>query len=353
MSTARLQWSVHPVARYGEFAAAWDRINDASAGPPVLSSLFIGHLLRVFGMQCLRLGVLGDPGQEQALCILSSTRPGVWHTWQPSQAPLGAWVMQRGLQYADLLENLMRALPGLPLLVAVTQQDPVVHERPPHTARLRTVDYIDTSWIDVQGPFDAYWKARGSQLRQNMRTQRTRLARDRMTASLEVVTSPELVASAIDDFGRLESAGWKGAEGTAVHPANDQGRFYRAMLEDFCRTGAGRIFLYRFGDRVVAVDLCIESRDVQVGLKTTYDESLKGLSPSSLLRQEAYRQIFEEGRIRRIEFYGRRMDWHKRWTERSRTLYHVNFYRSALVAAAASGLANMRASAGRERASAH
>jgi CelD/BcsL family acetyltransferase involved in cellulose biosynthesis len=344
MSTVRL----HPVARYGEFAAAWDRLNEASAGLPVLSSLFIGHLLRVFGGGCERLVVFGEPGEERAMCILSGTRPGVWQTWQPAQAPLGAWVMRRGLSYADLLADLVRRLPGVPLLVAVTQQDPTVHERPAHTARLKTLDYIETSWIEVQGSFDAYWKARGSQLRQNMRTQRTRLARDGTTASLEEITRAELVAGAIDDFGRLESAGWKGAEGTAVHPGNDQGRFYRTMLEDFCRIGAGRIYRYRLGDRVVAVDLCIESRDVQVGLKTTYDESLKGLSPSSLLRQEAYRRIFDEGRIRRIEFYGRRAEWHKRWTDCARTLYHVNFYRSAVVAAAASGLAALRAAGGRE-----
>jgi hypothetical protein len=34
---------------------------------------------------------------------------------------------------------------------------------------------------------------------------------------------------------------------------------------------------------------------VHVLLKTTYDESIKGLSPSSLLRQDAYRHVFEEG----------------------------------------------------------
>jgi hypothetical protein len=63
-----------------------------------------------------------------------------------------------------------------------------------------------------------------------------------------------------------------------VRADNDQGRFYRAMLEDFCRADMARIYRYRFGDRVVAVDLCIESADVHVPLKTTYDESIRGLS---------------------------------------------------------------------------
>jgi hypothetical protein len=98
--------------------------------------------------------------------------------------------------------------------------------------------------------------------------------------------------------------------------------------------------------------MVIESETVQVGLKTTYDETIKGLSPALLLRQEAYQKLFDEGRIRRIEFYGRLMDWHKRWTDRSRTLYHVNCYRSALVPAALSRLAALRSALRRRDASA-
>ncbi len=62
-------------------------------------------------------------------------------------------------------------------------------------------------------------------------------------------------------------------------------------------------------------------------LKTTYDESYKALSPSSLLREDAFRRIFAEGRVKRIEFYGRVMEWHTRWTDRKRVLYHANYYR--------------------------
>jgi hypothetical protein len=101
---------------------------------------------------------------------------------------------------------------------------------------------------------------------------------------------------------------------------------------------------------VVAVDLCIESASVHVLLKTTYDESIKGLSPSSLLRQDAYRHVFEEGRVRSIEFYGRVMEWTCRWTDQKRTLYHINSYRWGFVATAASQLAALRGSLSSESA---
>lgn len=342
MSHPHAQWQLHPIERFDDFAEAWDRINDAGTGLPFLSSLFIRHLLRVFrsGTECLV--VLGPPGEEQALGIVRSSRLGAWETYQPSQLPLGAWVMAGSLDYAEVAASLLRTLPGTPLLFALTQQDPLVKPRPSNSATLRTFDWIQTGWVEVDGSFDAYWKARGKQLQQNMRTQRSKLKSHGIVPVLEVLTRAEDIAGAIEDYGRLEGAGWKAEQGTAVRADNDQGRFYRAMLEDFCRMDAARVYRYRFGDRVVAVDLCIESASVHVLLKTTYDESIRGLSPSSLLRQDAYRHVFEEGRVRSIEFYGRVMDWTRRWTDRKRTLYHINSYRWEFVATAAARFAELR-----------
>jgi CelD/BcsL family acetyltransferase involved in cellulose biosynthesis len=335
-------WRFYAIDRYCEFAELWDQLNAASSGPPFLSSLFIRNLLKVFGTGTERIVALGRRGEERALGIVCRRRTGAWTTFQPSQLPLGAWVMDSSLDYTRVANSLLRALPGLPLLLSLTQQDPLVRPRPEHSGTLRTVDYIETGWVDVAGSFDAYWKARGKHLQQNMRTQRSKLRNQGIATALEVLTRPEQVGSAIADYGRLESAGWKGSAGTAVGEHNAQGRFYRAMLEDFCRADAARIYRYRFGDRVVAVDLCIESPTVHVPLKTTYDESIKGLSPSSLLRQEAYRHVFEEGRVRRIEFYGRVVEWTARWTELKRTLYHVNAWRWGIVPAAVTQVARLR-----------
>jgi CelD/BcsL family acetyltransferase involved in cellulose biosynthesis len=342
MFYARSMWRLLPIESFDELASSWDRLNAAATGLPFLSSLFIRNLLRVFRDGSERLVVLGAAGEEQVIGIVRRGRLGAWETYQPSQLPLGAWVMADELDYEKVAESLLRVLPGAPLLFALTQQDPLVRPRPSDSATLRTADWIQTGWVEVAGPFEAYWKARGKHLQQNMRTQRSKLKSQGIEPTLEVVTRPNDVAGAIDDYGRLEGAGWKAAQGTAVRADNDQGRFYRAMLEDFCRAGMARIYRYRFGDRVVAVDLCIESADVHVPLKTTYDESIRGLSPSSLLRQEAYRHVFDERRVGRIEFYGRMVDWTRRWTDLKRTLYHVNSYRWGFLATAAERFAALR-----------
>ena len=45
------------------------------------------------------------------------------------------------------------------------------------------------------------------------------------------------------------------------------------------------------------------------------------------MREEAVQRLFDEGRFKRLEFYGRVMEWHLRWTDEVRTMYHVNYYR--------------------------
>ncbi|HWI12918.1 MAG TPA: GNAT family N-acetyltransferase, partial [Burkholderiales bacterium] len=191
--------------------------------------------------------------------------------------------------------------------------------------------------------FEEYWAARGKNLRHNVRKQRNRLEKVGATTRLEVLRLPEEVAAAIADFGNLESAGWKATGGTAVHPGNAQGRFYRAMLEEFCRLGCARIYRYRFDERVVAMDLCIEAGGTLIVLKTAHDDAITGMSPAFLMREEAFRHIFEERRIQRIEFYGRLMDWHTKWSHEVRTMYHVNCYRWPVVGRLKETLARARA----------
>jgi len=50
------------------------------------------------------------------------------------------------------------------------------------------------------------------------------------------------------------------------------------------------------------------------------------------MRREYFPPIFDNHEAGRIEFYGKVMDWHTKWSDEIRTLYHVNAYRNALVA---------------------
>lgn len=322
-----MHWHILPARQFLEHRAEWDHLNAASGHSPALLSDFVNALITSFARGDELLAFCRQADRTVAAGVFGRTRRGVWETFQPAQAPIGLWLQIPGLSVETPLKELLLKLPGSVLLAGLTQLDPDIVARPVETSSLRTLDYIRTARVTIASDFESYWQSRGKNLQQNIRKQRTRMQKEGVVATLDAIESPEGVAQAIADYGQLESAGWKGTEGTAVHPDNEQGRFYRQAFETVCATGNGCIYRYRFGETPVAMDMCIRSDDTLIILKTAYDESMKGYSPAMLMRHESFARLFSDGRTRRIEFYGRVMDWHLRLTEDVRTLYHTNLYR--------------------------
>jgi len=317
-----MNWHCGPAAKFERYRAQWDRLNAAGPDSPVLHADFIAAGLRCFGDGNEWLAVWSAGDDVRAMALLRRRRPGVWETFQPSQWPLGPWLSVG----EPPLGRLAGALPGPVLMLGLTQLDPDFYARPPDDSRLDTLDYITTARIGIDGSFEQYWAQRGRNLRHNLKRQRNSLQRQGTVLRLETITASAQVAAAVRDFGALESAGWKAATGTAVGTDDAQGRFYQAVLTDFCARRAGRIYRYWYDDRLVASDLCIQNDTTLVILKTAYDETVQTSSPAMLMRQDYFERIFSEQRIKTIEFYGKVMDWHERMSSDRRLLYHVNYF---------------------------
>lgn len=255
---------------------------------------------------------------------------GQWSTYQPSQLPLGAWVMAPDCDWRVATRSLLKALPGFAVSLGMTQQDPRIAPRPSDEAEREVLDYVATGWIDVRGSFAEFWQARGKNLRQNLPKLRRRLEERGERIAFEFVEHPDAVEAALLDFAALESAGWKAEGGTAVSARNQQGLFYRKTLRDFAARGSGFAVRLTVGGRPIAVDFGVRDADTLVILKTTYDENFRAFSPAQLLHEQAFEYIFQRSLAKRIEFYGKLMEWHTRWTEQSRMLFHVNVFRSQL-----------------------
>jgi hypothetical protein len=323
-----VSWTVYPIAQFAGHAESWRLLHRDSGGHALLAADFVAPLLAEFAGGAELLACHTQHGRITAMAVLTKNGRASWSTFQPAQAPIGLWLQLPGQQMVQLVAGLIGRLPGFALVCAITQCDPQLAPRPPDSPQVHCIDYIDTARITLSGGFAAYWQARGKNLRANLKKQRARLEKDGVRTRIDVCRSAADVAAAVADYGRLEGAGWKAQAGTAVGVDNAQGRYYRAMLEAFCARGAGSIYRYWFDSQLVAMDLCVEDGDSIVVLKTTYDESVSGhYSPTLLMREEACRQLFDEGRFARIEFYGKVMEWHLRWSEEIRALYHLNFYR--------------------------
>lgn len=323
-----MTWTLLPAAQFAAYADRWRQLHAEGPASPLLATDFVCPLLTEFANGKELLAIYERDHQMLAMAIMVPRGRGTWETFQPSQAPIGIWLNRPGLDMPTLVAELMKKLPGFPLMLGLTQLDPELAPRPADAEISATLDYVDTARITIKDSFDEYWNGRGKNLRGNLKKQRARLQKDGVVTRMQINRAPDEVAAAIADYGRLESAGWKGQGGTAIHPDNAQGRYYRAMLEAFCLRGAASIYRYWFGEQLVAMDLCIEGAGCIIVLKTTYDESAaNGLSPALLMREEACRHLFQEHRFDRIEFYGKVMEWHLRWTDEVRTLYHQNNYR--------------------------
>jgi CelD/BcsL family acetyltransferase involved in cellulose biosynthesis len=333
MSTTQIVWNNLPASSLypnGQLRRDWDRLNASRGSLPFLTADAIVSALTILGDGRERL-LVGYQGEEVcAMFVLSPVGVMRWQTFQPSQVPLGVWVAKSHFQLQDIAGSLLRGPLGYCIVLSITQVDPQSASCVEDTPDRQRQAYIDTAWVDIQGSFEEYWSARGKNLRQNMRKQRNKLLADGVKLTMQVLRGHDDMAPAIVEYGALESAGWKSERGTAVNSQNAQGRYYRELLEQASLRGEAVIYQLLFDQKVVAMNLCLVSGTTLVVLKTTYDESIKSYSPAFLLQESELQHVFSEGKIRKLEYYGRIMDWHTKWTNNRRTLYHLTLYRWAL-----------------------
>jgi hypothetical protein len=320
-----MNWSLKPQAAFASESVRWNEVNRRAANTPMLDAEFVGDMLRFFGTGKEIVALCDVQGELAAAAVLTRTKLG-WETFAPAQAVFGAWVAARDVPIDTAVRGLIAKLPGFSLTLGVSRQDPAIFPRPSDRGNVKTLDYITTGRVSAPEGFEAYWKLRGKNLRHNSKRQRNGLARDGVTTRLATIRDPASVGRAIDDYGMLESKGWKGKSGTALHPDNDQGKFYRSVFERLALRNEAVVYQYIYGSTLVAVDLCVHRDGVLTILKTTHDEEQTS-SPALLMREESMRAMFDSDAIKQVEFYGKRMDWHAKWTEDFRVMYHITVER--------------------------
>ena len=316
-----------------EHRDAWDRLNKATVNHILLDSKFVGPLVEHFSSKKPLLFAFDDE-DPPAMALLQKGRNGFWATFQPSQAPLGLILVPKSSTIDAKMRELIRQIPGYALGLSVLQQDPDYSElaRLGESRTIELVQYIRTARLVLTGTFQEYWQSRPRDLVVNLARHRRRLQKESIRVEMVVDRDTDRMADCVKEHGILESKGWKGKFGTAVAPDNEQGLFYRKVLENFSREGEAVFYRLKFDGMTVASNLCLERSGVMVNLKIAYDEDFKRFAPGFLLKEEMLKTLFSEGRIRILESYGGvRKGWTTKWFTELRTMYHVNFYRYAWV----------------------
>lgn len=321
------------LAQDEQLRADWDRLNAQRGDLPFMGSAATLAALQAFGHGREQLLVgRSVSGAASAMLILEPAGSLRWQTFQPSQQPLGAWVAEAALAPTAISQDLLGSgRLGLALSLSITQIDPLYAPRTEDDSRSRQDGYIDTAWVDIAGSFDDYWAARGKNLRQNMKKQRNKLQAEGIAVETRSFEAAADMPGVIQRYGEMEGRSWKAQNGTAITPDNAQGRFYTRLLSEAAERGEALVYELLFDGKTVASNLCLRRGTTLVMLKTTYDEALQSYSAAFLLHQDIVQQLFEQQRIQRLEYYGKVMEWHTRWTENKRELYHLTSFRWALL----------------------
>lgn len=328
------KWEFHRAKEaFEKYRGEWDALNRICGNHMLLDSQFVLPLVSAFANEEILLGISNDT-RYPGMALLERIRKGIWQTFQPSQAPMGLIVFGNKENLNIQMQNLILSLPDFVLGLSITQQDPMCTMfkeifNDNAKGNVEFLDYIDTARITLSGSFEEYWMLRGKNLRSNIPKLKRKLKDAELV--LRVVWEAEQIDECMQAYCAMETSGWKLSEGTAISYENAQGVFYRDMLKRFCVEGEGVVYQLTLDGIPLASDLCIKRNGVLIVLKTAYHQKFQNLSPSFLMREEILRRLFDERKVGTIEFYGRAMEWHRKWTNEIRTMYHVNVYRNALI----------------------
>ncbi|MDI1430452.1 GNAT family N-acetyltransferase [Polyangium sorediatum] len=146
--------------------------------------------------------------------------------------------------------------------------------------------------------------------------------------------SPEAAAAVLDEAFRVEAAGWKGREGTAMSLDPVVGTFFRTYALAAAQRGILRVALLRIGGRGAAMQLAVEHAGRHWLLKIGYDESFRQASPGILLLCESLRRAAAEN-LSTYEFLGGVAPWIKPWTSEERATVSLSAYPMSLASVSA------------------
>lgn len=332
-----MSWDIYPAKQlFLDHRETWQRLNrEHCQAHPLLDIKFIEPAFEYFGNDRVLLAVECVSGVAVNAALLEQLGKGNWQLFLPSQQPLGPAIFSRGSDSAALhrsLRGLAAALPGYPLILGFLKQDSGYSAlcAADGLSFMERVDDVETINIVVNQDFDIYWQSRSRKLVKEMRRKFRKVEQDGIELRLVELRDYSQMATAVAQHGDIESSGWKGKKGTAIHHDNVQGHFYTKVMENFSKEGGARAYQLYFNDKIAASLLTIVQQGMMVVLKTAHDESMSIYAPGRLIDYKMLEGLFSGGDVTNIEMYTNASLEDKRWCTDSRNIYHLNYYRSGI-----------------------
>jgi len=303
----------------------WQRLVDSEHnGNLIYHRIFVAGLLQYFATDYY-LAICKIDNVVRQMCFLQRHRLGIWHLVHPSQATSALIVGKIDTDW----HKLFALLPGLVWrldLYSLDSQDHQLLINSKHPKQLDTKSLDIT--IDLQNSFADYLERRPKNLRKNIGRYLRRLTQDSYQLELTLIQSPEHIAEAVNRYAKLESAGWKGQQGTALDQDNTQTLFYRTVLTSLAEQGKVLIAELHADHHLIASRLCMYDAERFIILKTTYDESQKQYAPGRLLLHKLLEHLFSAHLSKTIDFYTNSTAEQIDWSTHARLFYNCSVFRN-------------------------
>ena len=309
-----------------QFFADWTILSNCYHGNnQLLGTEFVTSLLAYFGNVPLYQVCAIQQGQVQCLMLLKQRNKLIWELYKPSQAQVGLLLINPA--FTPDITALLRALPGIAARIDFLSLDPAEHLTLLNTLNEQQQAFYATNMqINLQDGFDSYWQLRSKNLRKNMSRYENRLQRENTILDFRQISSAQHIKSAVDRYGMIESKGWKGKLGTALHPSNRQGQFYRDFLYQLAQQNNAMVYEYYIQDRLVASRLCCIKQDMLIILKTTFDEEFKSFALGRLLLKQILHTLFDNHSVKVVDFYTNASPEQLEWATDTRSIYNGTVY---------------------------
>ncbi|MFD2167320.1 GNAT family N-acetyltransferase [Thalassotalea euphylliae] len=324
-----IEWQVNKLCLNDETLwQAWaDIVEKHHANNPMLHHYFVKRLVEFFPSDIYVARAIDTVLQATvAIVLIQKCQKGCWQVYKPSQAQAALAVVNKTVSVD--LRTLLTHIPGMALKIDCLALDPQEHQSLisplPDNALSDAATNIK---IEVDEDFDNYWLQRIKVLKKNMRRYHNRIDKEQAPMTIALVTEPDELLAAVDRYGMMESRGWKGQLGTALHPGNTQGTFYRRLLKDYGDLQQAIVVELRLGDTLVASRLCVFNDDMFIILKTTYEESYKRFAVGKVLLYHVVKHVFDSQLSRTIDFYTNANRDQIDWSTSQRQMLNATAYR--------------------------
>ncbi len=180
-------------------------------------------------------------------------------------------------------------------------------------------------YLPLPEDMDTLTRGLSRNLRKNLKRRWKRLE-ELGEITVQRVSAPEELDTALAEGLRLESSGWKGDRGTAIllDPAT-QG-FYTDLARRAANEGRLSLYFLRLDGRAIAFQFGLEQGGRYYSLKPAYDESLRAYGPGQLLRHAVIRDCIERG-LREYDMLGEAAPEKLAWTDHVRPHEWVYVFR--------------------------